>query len=79
MTDIRDHAQAEMIRADEVANVAAISGEKIVTELTPYGYGFIDGAVWRDEQLPTRAEIERALIGRDFMAGATAVLDLLRR
>lgn len=39
---------------------------------------FVEGAVWAQARLtPTREQVERALIGRDFITGADAILALL--
>lgn len=61
--DIRAAAEAEAVKVP--ASVAEYQA-------------FVSGAVWAQARLtPTREQIERALIGRDFIAGTDAVLALI--
>lgn len=44
--DIRTAAEDAMIRANEVDPLIVVDGEEAVMQLTDYGNGFIQGAVW---------------------------------
>ena len=44
--DIRTAAEDAMIRANAVEPLVVVDGEEAVMQLTDYGNGFIQGAVW---------------------------------
>ena len=83
--DIRTAAEDAMIRANAVEPLVVVDGEEAVMQLTDYGNGFIQGAVWAAARALEEAadEIfvphnENRDMSDAFHRGADAVYDALR-
>lgn len=76
--DIRTAAEAETEATAHFGPPDFSAPNDRTIKWATYVQGFTEGAVWAHARVtPTREQIERALIGRNFIAGTDAILALL--